>query len=434
MTSPRFVAWINAWLDGVPRVYLGRLAGRAPAFRSCGVAGFYLALIVVLGVGLARGRPLPILLLIAAGNGLSFFAYAHARKLITGREQLVLLEHVWVALAASAAVARLLGEPWLMVLDAVAAGLPFFLAGGRIGCLLAGCCHGQPSLLGVRYGAEHVDHGLPLELTEVRLFPVQLVEAAGLVGIGLTAVALALFGRPGAALGFFLAGYGTMRFGLEGLRGDLRAHLLGLSQSRWMALAEVGLAAWLADPGTSGRRPAVALAALAAAALIGLLLRQGIGWKARVLRASHLRALRAAASAGAGESLQATSTALGFTVVGSHGARLISLSLPEPREDLGLLSAVAARAFPELEPKTARLLGRVVVVELPMGLRARPPAAPPDLAMRLLARLASDRTAVARPAPAPVAGASARPVPIDHRPGDQRSVYFAAPTSDSPPA
>jgi hypothetical protein len=68
-----------------------------------------------------------------------------------------MLEHVWVAELACALVARPLGLDWRAALDLVSIGLCLFVATGRVGCLMIGCCHGHPSSIGKRYERAHVD-------------------------------------------------------------------------------------------------------------------------------------------------------------------------------------------------------------------------------------------------------------------------------------
>jgi len=146
-----------------------------------------------------------------------------------------------------------------------------FLALGRIGCLVAGCCHGQPAALGIVYPPSA---GLPPRLAGVRLFPAPLVEAAALVGIGLAGLALA-DGPAGTATVWVLAAYATVRFGTEALRGDPRPTLAGVPVARLMCAAQLAAALCLSELVIAGhptRRIAVAAAVLALAGLAGMVL------------------------------------------------------------------------------------------------------------------------------------------------------------------
>lgn len=78
---------------------LGLYTREVPTFRTCGITGFYVALLVLFAGGLITGRSLLVLAVLALVSGLSFFVYTYLRMWITGREELVLLEHVWFALA-----------------------------------------------------------------------------------------------------------------------------------------------------------------------------------------------------------------------------------------------------------------------------------------------------------------------------------------------
>ncbi len=384
---------VNRLLDALPRTRFFSLGREVPAFRSCGIAGFHVGVVVTLATGAARGRSLAVLAALAAVCGASFFAYALARKRITGVEQLVLLEHVWFALACATGALLAFGEPPLGYLDAVASGLAFFLAAGRTGCILVGCCHGFPSALGIRYGPELVRDGFAAPWVGVRLFPVQVVEAVALVAIGVGTVLFTLLGEAGAALSFFLVGYAVIRFGLEGLRADERPHLLGISQSRWMAVAEVAVALALAERARAHPRALAVLGVALAAWLVRTAIASRSGLGARALAAGHLAALRGAAASAPPPPRAASRSPLGFAVAASRSprGRLVSLSGPGTHLDLPLLCRVATGAFPGLEPATA-VLGEsgVLFFEVP----AIPPAAAQarrDLWVRLFAEVARAR-------------------------------------------
>jgi hypothetical protein len=143
-----------------------------------------------------------------------------------------------VAVIFTVAVLRVLGEPVLPYLDILVVGLIVYQAFGRVGCLMAGCCHGRPSSFGVRYGREHVATGYVYFVQGVRLFPVQLFES--LVLVLLAAGALFIFyqsDQPGEIVAFYIVGYGIGRFALEFMRGDAgRLHFAGFSEPQWTAL------------------------------------------------------------------------------------------------------------------------------------------------------------------------------------------------------
>jgi phosphatidylglycerol---prolipoprotein diacylglyceryl transferase len=116
--------------------------------------------------------------------------------------------------------------------------VPLAHAIGRLGCLLAGCCHGRPTDL--PWGLVYRDpHAAELNATPlgVPLHPVPLYEA------GLELVSFALcwqlyrrHPRPWAVLAAWAGLYGAERFFVELLRGDARSFVAGLSTSQWLGL------------------------------------------------------------------------------------------------------------------------------------------------------------------------------------------------------
>jgi Prolipoprotein diacylglyceryl transferase len=288
---------LNELFDCIPRTRLYVLGRETPAFRTTGVAGFYAAVLLVLGLGPLAGRSLLAMVTASGVCGLSFFGYALLRKALTGREELVLLEHVWVALLCSVGALWLMRLPILAHLDVVSIGLAFFLAFGRAGCLMVGCCHGHPCAVGIRYGEAAVRDGFAQYLVGVRLFPIQLVEGVGLVLIGLVLIPVLFLAQPGAALSTFIVSYSVLRFGLEGARADHRPHFSGLSQSRWMAIAELLIVVALAAQGHVAWPPSPELIGAATAVAAGLI--PLIAWHAAAARrdralfsAEHIAELR----------------------------------------------------------------------------------------------------------------------------------------------
>ncbi len=260
---------LNRVLEGLPRLTVDVGHRRLPVFRSLGVLGFQVAVVVVVLGSLRTAVPLAVALGICATAGASFFAWGLLRRAVTRRERLVLIEYVWVGVASVAGFVVVAGVPLAEGLDLMAVALCPFLAAGRVGCALAGCCHGVPAGVGLVYGHAH---GLSARLTGVRLLPVQLVEAAGLLGIGAVGFGL-LGGTPGRATVWFLAAYAALRFGCEALRGDRRPTLLRLPVPRLMCVAQAGLAVALAEwwlvPGPPGRGLVAAGVALGVVSLAG---------------------------------------------------------------------------------------------------------------------------------------------------------------------
>lgn len=325
-------ARLNAWFDAVPRMWIDVGARRVPAFRSWGVLGFYLAVGVAVLTALRTGVPVAMALTLAAVTGGSFFAWGLLRRAVARRETLVLLEHVWVGYATVALCAWASGLEVVPLFDVFSLALGPFLLCGRLGCLTVGCCHGWPSAVGPRYSEEH---GLPPRLTGRRLFPVPLVEAAGLAVI--TAVGLALVpGGRGTVTVWFLASYAVLRFGCERLRGDPRPSFLGAPIPRAMCVLQAGAAvvadaAWRTSPGE--RALGVASGALAAALVAGVVMlasRRDAG----LLDGEHLDEVwdlvrRAAVSAGGVPVLHVTSRGLRVAASLEDDEWHISLSHPD---------------------------------------------------------------------------------------------------------
>ena len=371
---------INRYLDALPRPRLAALGREVPTFRTCGVAGFYLAVVVLIAAGLVTGGSLFVLAVMALVSALSFYTYAHLRRWITGYEELVLLEQVWFAMALNAVVLYLLNVSVVAYLDLFCVALCPFLAAGRVGCTLVGCCHGNPSTVGITYNDDCVRDGFSSHLTGVRLFPAPLIEAAGLLVIGITGFLALPFAAPGKVLTWYLLAYAVMRFGLEGIRGDYRPHLLDLSQARWMAIIEIGVAASLKISGSTVRI-LFAYAAMSVLLIVVLAIRSRRTLRRRRLSAPHLDELRILVATEMKDRmrapfgpLKACVTSQGVSVVVSR-ARLsvdewhVSLRLAEDRCNLPLLCELAAAAFPELGIDSANCKDSKVVHVL---LRALP--------------------------------------------------------------
>ena len=417
---------INRFFDALPRPRIFRGCAERPAFRSLGVAGYHAALVATFGAGLLAGRSLLVLAAVAAVCAGSFFAWAYVRRAIGGSETLVLLEHVWLAALAAAGTLHLLGEPILPYLDAVSVGLAVFLAFGRAGCLLVGCWHGHPSSSGVRYGGACARDGFPAHLVGVRLFPVQAIELLGLAGIALGGLLSGSGPEPGRALIWFLVAYAVLRFGLEGLRADERPHLLGLSQARWMALGELGVALALGERWRSPPRVA-ALGILVATLVVALILARRFDPRRRLLAPAHLAELRALVRASlahteaTGDSVvpipEVRRTSLhvsaSVSVLAGGNAGYVSLALPLEDVDLRLLCDVMAGALPEVDPLTGRTRPASLlhaIVPLPLG---ETPARSSAAVARGLYGVAARRIQLERDGgPAPVVQAVVAAAPV----------------------
>jgi hypothetical protein len=266
-------AMATAWLRPTLRVF----SRRWPTFRVCGVTGLLLGTCLAMGLAGASGLSRPIVGLLLAMGMVTFLALAMATKIVTGRESLVYYHHEIAILAISAALLGGLHLPVLAYLDVTALGLGVFLACGRCGCLMVGCCHGRPHRWGVRYGDDHAAAGFPACYVGVRLFPVQALESFIVASTVLGASLLIVNGWPaGTALTTYVICYSTARIWLEELRGDrARPYWLRLSEAQWTSL--ILIATTLLGE-SRGRLPFtgwhVAIGAFAAASLVMLATRR----------------------------------------------------------------------------------------------------------------------------------------------------------------
>ena len=295
-----------------PRV---RLAGRSwPAYGAWGAAGFAVAIALHLALTWEQGLSLVTAALLVPIGALTSLAVAIGTAVVTGEQSHRYLHHEIAFLITFPLALWLLSAPVLPHLDTVLLGLGVVLGFGRVGCLMAGCCHGKPAAWGPRYGAAHVADGFPPELAQVRLFPVQLVEAVlvlGLVAAG--SVAVVAGAPPGTAAGLYVVGYGAIRFALEFLRGDrVRAYWHGFSHVQWTLLAVTAATVTLE---AAGAVPFVLWHAVALAGMVAaMLLTRG---RRSVTDPRHLAELAAAvrSAASTGE-VRVQTTSLGVSVSG----------------------------------------------------------------------------------------------------------------------
>ena len=143
-----------------------------------------------------------------------------------------------VAVAALIIYMKKKNLPLLPTSDFIVTGLPLGHAFGRVGCFLAGCCHGKPTALpwGVTFTDPHAM--VSPDLIGVPVHPVQLYEAVG--NLLIFFLLHKLYNRPhknGTVLVAYVACYGTLRFVLEFFRGDFRgAYIFGLSPAQLITL------------------------------------------------------------------------------------------------------------------------------------------------------------------------------------------------------
>jgi hypothetical protein len=334
-----------------------RIGGRPrPAFRLCGLAGTAIAIAVGLALAAAVDASVAVMAAVCAAACGAFLVLA-----VAARGRLVYYHHEAAVLGVAALLPWALGEPVLPYMDAAAVGLGAFLACGRVGCLLAGCCHGRPAARGVRYGTAHAVEGFPAHLVGVSLVPVQALESAGVLVIAAVGAGLVLDGAdPGAALAWYGTAYAVLRFGLELLRGDAaRPYLAGLSAAQWISLA-IAAAVALAGAGPVYTAAAIALGVAAVALAV-------TAPRRRLLGARHVAELAAALE---GPGVSETSLGLRVSSGRDGGDWHCTLSMPgaplpdRTAEALGTIVGRLRRATP---PRLLRGPTGAVHVVIPDG-------------------------------------------------------------------
>lgn len=229
---------LNNMLDSLTRPTIKVLGKPRSAFQVCGYTGLVLAVALAMALVASRGLPLWVMLAVILSAVFTFFALAMLSKIVLGEERLVYYHHEIAVLCVAALLLWALGQPVLAYLDATLLGVGIFLACGRIGCFMVGCCHGRPHDWGVRYRHEHADAGFPDIYVGVRLFPTQVVESLWALAVVCGGSLIVLLGGPaGEALAWYVVTYDLERFYIEFMRGDLdRPNYRGFSQAQWLAL------------------------------------------------------------------------------------------------------------------------------------------------------------------------------------------------------
>lgn len=258
-------------------IVVGLVAGLALMLRRARQLGlptdfFYDLTFVVMVSGFIGARILFILINLKYIWGEEFGA--GLMGLIFAREGFVFMGGFVGAIAASIWFIRRRNMPLWDTADIVAPSLAVGHAFGRIGCFLAGCCYGgvcEPGSFWSRFAvsfprvlndkgepvlsfawSDQVRRGLiePSAVQSLPLIPTQLLESA--VNFTICGLLLLLWRRrrfSGHIFLMYLFFYGTARFGLEYLRGDLvRGVYFGgrISTSQIFSLAAIaaGVIAW----------------------------------------------------------------------------------------------------------------------------------------------------------------------------------------------
>ena len=228
----------NRGLDKLarPTIQIGR-ASRC-AFRLCGCVGLVCACMLATGLMARVGLHAWVASLLLLSSVSTFLTVAMTTKIITGEEKLIYFHQEIAVVIAAAVVLYLIGAPVLPYLDLTTLGLGVFLASGRIGCLMVGCCHGRPHRWGVRYGNEHIAAGFARCYQGVRFFPIQGLESLWVLSVVFAGVLMVVGGQPaGSAFAWYVIAYDIGRFCFEFMRGDPdRTYHGGFSEAQWTSV------------------------------------------------------------------------------------------------------------------------------------------------------------------------------------------------------
>lgn len=203
---------------------LVRLAVLIAAVNAAGVVGAKLGYLVTAYPG---GFP-------ALGRDIRSIGFL---RVIVERSGLVFYGGMILGLVTGALALRLMRLDFRLYSEAVVPVIPLGHAIGRIGCLMAGCCHGIPwdGALAVHY---RVIPGWVGNPPAGSYFPVQPLESLLNLFLFLALTLYTKRERPKyAVVAVYLLGYAAIRFGVEFLRGDPERGIHGpLSSSQWISL------------------------------------------------------------------------------------------------------------------------------------------------------------------------------------------------------
>jgi len=202
----------------------------------------YLGLVLGIAVAIALTSVLLLSLVVTIAIIAAAILLFLVRRLIsvwTCRGHQLVFYHYFIAIVLLAALgAWLSARPVLPYVDVTVIGFAVFIAIGRIGCLMVGCCHGRPAGFGVCYHARDVTAAFDQRFLGVRLFPIQVLESVWLFFIAVAGVYLIRSEyRPGVVLIWFILLYCPARFFFEFLRWrPASAFFLGLTEAQWTSL------------------------------------------------------------------------------------------------------------------------------------------------------------------------------------------------------
>jgi hypothetical protein len=278
-------------------------------FRAYALLGFAAAIAAGLATAAIEDVGLAVVAVQALASAATFIALAY-RSARDGRgPDLVWQRYIITAGAASVVASAATGYDALASLDVFAVGSAAQLVFGRLGCRVAGCCHGRR-----RRGHGRV--------------PVPMIEAGASALVCAVALGTAST-RTGLAATIVILAQSSVRFVLEEYRGDGGRHSrYGLTEAQWVAWAScVAVALGLAG------RPGIAAVAVAAVVSVLALARVVTARSALAARllAPDARARIAELAAGV-DTVAPTALAGGRAVASAstvEGSRIVTISSPD---------------------------------------------------------------------------------------------------------
>ena len=234
---------INSFLDALVRPRANLYRHTLSGFRICAYVGLLASASLCVLLAMQLRLSLWVVAVLALCVSVSFAVLAMATKILVGDERLVFYHQMIFILAVCGVLLWLMGQPVVAYLDILALSIGAFHVCGRIGCLVAACCHGKPCRYGVRYQPDLTRNGFPSYLIGVRLFPVQVVESLWILCITIVGGVMVLKGaRPGEAFAWYILAYAVGRFFFEFMRGDAeRPYFWSFSEAQWTSLVLVCL-------------------------------------------------------------------------------------------------------------------------------------------------------------------------------------------------
>src|SRR5690349_9699097 len=143
MPSPQWRGYFANLLDRLVRAEIRVFGKRRAAFQVCGLTGVALAVTLAMLLVSHQGLSHWVMGALILSAVITFFLVVMITKIITGEEKIIYYHHEIAVMVAGGILLWVLGKPIFPYLDIMILGVGLFLACGRVGCLMVGCCHGR---------------------------------------------------------------------------------------------------------------------------------------------------------------------------------------------------------------------------------------------------------------------------------------------------